>query len=84
MVRKSNRCCAQCESQMSENCEYYGKMHYNGEMWYTSGCQHCACSSGRVICMNVQCESTFCLKDEIMVKKKTIVVFTVVNQCIVK
>lgn len=70
LVTKSNRCCPQCESQMSENCEYYGRIHYNGEMWYTSGCQHCACNSGRVLCMNVQCESTFCLKDEIMVKKK--------------
>lgn len=55
---------------MSENCEYFGRIHYNGEMWYTQGCQHCACNSGRVICMNVQCESQFCLRDEIMVKKK--------------
>lgn len=70
LVTKSNRCCPQCESQMSENCEYFGRIHYNGEMWYTQGCQHCACTSGRVICMNVQCESQFCLRDEIMVKKK--------------
>lgn len=70
LVKKSNKCCAQCEPEINENCEYYGKIHYNGEMWYTSGCQHCACDYGRVICMNVQCESQFCLKDEIMVKKK--------------
>ncbi|CAF0709358.1 unnamed protein product [Brachionus calyciflorus] len=70
LVTRSNRCCAQCESQMNENCDYYGKLHYNGEMWYTKGCQHCSCVSGRVICMNVQCESTFCLKDEIIVQKK--------------
>lgn len=55
---------------MSENCEYHGKLYYNGEMWYTNGCQHCVCVSGRVICMNVECESKFCLKNEIMVKKK--------------
>lgn len=55
---------------MSDNCDYYGRLYYNGEMWYTKDCQHCACSYGRVVCMNVECESTFCLKDEIMVQKK--------------
>ena len=69
-MTKSHRCCPRCESQMSENCEYFGRIHYNGEMWYTQGCQHCACNSGRVICMNVQCQSQFCLRDEIMVRKK--------------
>ena len=39
-------------------------------MWYNSGCQHCACNHGQISCMNIQCESNFCLKDEILVKKK--------------
>ena len=70
LITKSNVCCPQCVSQISDNCEYYGRIYYNGEMWYNNGCQHCACDYGKVICMNVQCESTFCFKDEIMVKKK--------------
>jgi hypothetical protein len=70
LIYKSNRCCPQCVSQVSDNCEYYGEMHYNGEMWYNSGCQHCACDYGKVVCVHVECESKFCLRDEIMVKKK--------------
>ena len=70
MISKSNDCCPQCVSQVSENCEYNGRMHYNGDMWYNNGCEHCACDFGKVVCMSVQCESQFCLKDEIMVKKK--------------
>lgn len=57
-------------SKLSNSCEYYGKLHYHGEMWYNNGCQHCACTYGKIFCMNVQCESNFCLKDEIPVRKK--------------
>ena len=57
-------------SKLSESCDYYGKIHYHGEMWYNSGCQHCACNHGKIVCMNVQCESNFCLNDEILVRKK--------------
>ena len=71
LVSKSNRCCPECESRrLSDNCEYYGKSYLNGEMWYTKKCQHCACNAGKVTCMSVECESKFCLKSEIMVRKK--------------
>ena len=71
LVSKSNRCCPECESKMnSDNCEYYGRNYMNGEIWYTKNCQHCACNGGKVTCMNVECESKFCLKNEIMVRKK--------------
>ena len=39
-------------------------------MWYNNGCEHCACDFGKVVCMSVQCESQFCLRDEIIVRKK--------------
>ena len=55
---------------MSDNCDYHGRLYYNSEMWYSQDCQHCACSYGRVLCMNVECESTFCLKDEVVVRHK--------------
>jgi hypothetical protein len=56
---------------MSENCEYYGRIYYNGEMWQAQDtCEHCACNFGQVTCMNIQCESKFCMSDEIMISKK--------------
>ena len=71
LVSKSNRCCPECESKLNnDNCEYYGRNYLNGEIWYTKNCQNCACNSGKVTCMNVECESKFCLKNEIVVRKK--------------
>lgn len=70
MITESNNCCPKCVSKVSESCDYYGHIHYNGEMWYNSGCQHCACNLGKIVCINIQCESNFCLKDEILVRKK--------------
>jgi len=71
LVSKSNRCCPECESKrLIDNCEYYGKSYLNGEIWYTKNCQHCACNRGKVSCMNVECESKFCMKNEILVRKK--------------
>ena len=69
-VSKPNKCCPQCVSKLTENCEYFGKTYYSGEMWYKSGCQHCSCDYGKVSCTNIECESKFCMKDEIMVKRK--------------
>jgi hypothetical protein len=69
MITESDRCCPRCVSKLSESCDYYGRIHYNNEMWY-NGCQHCSCNSGKIQCMQIQCESNFCLKDEIQVKTK--------------
>ena len=69
-MSKPNKCCPQCVSRLSENCEYFGKTYYSGEMWYKNGCQHCSCDYGKVSCTNIECESKFCMKDEIMVKRK--------------
>jgi hypothetical protein len=56
---------------MTENCDYYGDLYYNGQTWHSKfDCQQCACSYGRVVCSNIECESTFCLKNEILVRKK--------------
>jgi hypothetical protein len=70
LISKNNQCCPKCVPKTEENCEYFGKTYYNGDIWYMNGCQHCACDYGRVLCSTVECESKFCLRDEIMVKKK--------------
>jgi hypothetical protein len=69
LISKSHECCPKCVPKKEENCEYFGKTYYNGDIWYMNGCQHCACDYGRVLCSIVECESKFCLKDEIIVKK---------------
>jgi hypothetical protein len=57
---------------MPDNCDYHGRLYYNGEVWYSAACHHCACSYGRVICTRIECEATFCLSNEILVRKKKV------------
>lgn len=72
-VSLPGKCCTKCVSKIhTDNCEYFGRIYYNGDIWSSSSssCQYCACDYGKIICNSIQCEAKFCMNDEIMVKSK--------------